>query len=154
MTILPCPVSLPLMRLALMERVQYIAVHCSATRPTANIGAADIDTMHRARKFACIGYHYVIRRSGAVEKGRPERNAGAHVEGYNSKALGICLVGGIDCQGKAQNNFTPAQLDALRQLLAELKTRYPQAIVQGHRDFPNVAKDCPCFDVRAWLQTP
>jgi len=48
-----------------------------------------------------------------VEKGRPERNAGANVEGYNSRSIGVCLVGGIDAQGKTQNNFTPAQFAAL-----------------------------------------
>lgn len=41
---------------------------------------------------------------------------------------------------------------ALRELLKLLTGRYPRAVVQGHRDFPDVAKACPCFDVRAWLK--
>ena len=35
--------------------------------------------------------------------------------------------------------------------IVELTERYPQAKVIGHRDFPNVAKACPSFDVKTWL---
>lgn len=150
MRIVECPVIIPVMRLALMAKVRYIAVHCSASQPQPGYGAAEIDRIHRDRKFQCIGYHYVIRASGVVERCRPERNAGAHVEGYNSQAIGICLVGGIDAKGKSVANFTPEQYIALRDLLGELTGRYPGAVVQGHRDFPDVRKDCPCFDVRTW----
>ena len=30
----------------------------------------------------------------------------------------------------------------------DLKQSYPNAIVLGHRDFPGVHKDCPCFDAK------
>lgn len=152
MNIIECPIPLPLMRLGLMLDVRYIAVHCSATPPTMNIGVADIDGWHRKQKYSCVGYHYVIRRSGVIEKGRPENKSGAHVQGFNSHALGICLAGGVDAEGRPENNYTPAQMLALRELLKLLTGRYPRAVVQGHRDFPDVAKACPCFDVRAWLK--
>ena len=130
--------------------VKYLAVHCSATKPSMDVGAAEIDRWHRAEGWFKIGYHYVIRRNGKIEKGRPESEIGAHVSGYNSVSLGVCLVGGCDDRMKAANNFTPAQFESLRTLLTELKTRYPEAIIQGHRDFPNVKKDCPSFDVKKW----
>jgi N-acetylmuramoyl-L-alanine amidase len=53
---------------------------------------------------------------------------------------------------KAVNNYTPAQFATLKKLLIELKTRYPKAVIQGHRDFPKVAKSCPCFSVKDWLK--
>ena len=31
--------------------------------------------------------------------------------------------------------------------LKDLKKDYPNAKVVGHRDFPNVKKECPCLDV-------
>ncbi|WP_296084228.1 N-acetylmuramoyl-L-alanine amidase [uncultured Agrobacterium sp.] len=132
-------------------RTDYLAVHCSATTPTMDIGRAEIDRWHRAKGWLMIGYHFVIRRDGRVEIGRPVDVPGAHVEGYNSVSVGICLVGGIDAKGKAQDNFTPAQYAALAELLIKLKKDYPKATIQGHRDFPKVAKDCPCFDVRNWI---
>ena len=35
--------------------------------------------------------------------------------------------------------------------IVELTERYPKAQVLGHRDFPNVKKACPSFDVKQWL---
>lgn len=136
------------------ERTDYIAIHCSATGPKADIGAKDIDKWHRAKGWACIGYHYVIRRNGTVEEGRDEKVIGAHVENWNSVSIGICMVGGVDADdiNKAENNFTKEQFASLKQLLIDLKSRYPKAKIQGHRDFPDVKKACPSFDVKTWLK--
>jgi hypothetical protein len=129
----------------------WLVVHCAATTPTMDIGRAEIDRWHRAQGWLMIGYHYVIRRDGKVETGRPEESVGAHVSGYNANSVGICLAGGVDAQGRSEDNYTSAQYAALAELLRDLRTRYPNAKVQGHRDFPKVAKDCPCFDVRSWV---
>lgn len=129
----------------------FIAIHCSATA-TQDFSAADIDRWHRKEGWACIGYHYVIKRDGTLEEGRQEQQIGAHVSGHNVNSLGICMVGGVNKEGKATNNFTDEQWKTLKQLLVHLKVKYPQAIVQGHRDFPNVKKDCPSFDTKAWLK--
>jgi len=136
------------------QDVKFLAVHCSATPASRDLSAADIDRMHRLeRGFLRIGYHYVIRRSGALEPGRPLTMRGAHVENHNHESIGICLVGGVDDKLKPQANFTDAQLVTLKGLLTVLRGQFPQAIVQGHRDFPNVAKACPSFDVKTWLAT-
>lgn len=107
--------------------------------------------MHRLRGFLKIGYHYVIKRDGTVEQGRKETEVGAHVEGHNKGNLGICLAGGLNEKtGAPENNYTQQQFDSLFKLLTELKGRYPSAKVLGHRDWPNVAKACPCFDAGKW----
>jgi N-acetylmuramoyl-L-alanine amidase len=36
----------------------------------------------------------------------------------------------------------------MRTLVVRLKQQYPQAQIQGHRDFPFVKKACPSFDAR------
>jgi hypothetical protein len=141
------------MKKMLAADVKYIAVHCAATKASQDIGATEIDRWHRAKGWIMIGYHFVIKRDGTVEKGRALDMPGAHVNGFNSVSLGICLVGGLDAAGKSENNFTKAQLAALTKLLATLARQFPAASVQGHRDFPGVKKDCPCFDVRSWLKT-
>lgn len=47
------------------------------------------------------------------------------------------MVGGVAADGKTpENNFTPEQFDSLKSLVARLKTKHPNAVVQGHRDFP------------------
>ena len=130
----------------------YIVVHCSATRPSQDISVKDIRKWHLDRGWADVGYHFIIRRNGTLETGRPAHVYGAHVSGYNNTSIGICLVGGVSEAdvNKAENNFTDEQFQTLAWLVWGLKFRYPDATVQGHRDFPNVAKACPSFDVRPW----
>ena len=56
------------------------------------------------------------------------------VKGYNSTAINIAYVGGIDSKGKAVDNRTKEQKDALVTLLKQLKKKYPNAAIMGHRD--------------------
>lgn len=130
----------------------WLVVHCSATPASMNIGRKEIEEWHRAKGWVAIGYHYVIRRDGTVETGRPSDVIGAHVEGHNKNSIGICLVGGVNKAMKPEDNFTASQFAALGGLLHMLKAKYPDAAIQGHRDFPNVHKACPSFDVKAWLK--
>lgn len=132
-----------------MGEIKYLVVHCSATPPKRDIGAAEIDRWHREKGWRCIGYHFVIRRNGEVEKGRPTDEAGAHVEGYNAVSLGICMVGGVNAKFVSEDNFTPAQKNALARLLEEMLIKFPRAQIVGHRDL-NPHKDCPSFDAKAW----
>lgn len=136
-----------------MRAIDTLILHCSATPLDMDIGAAEIDTWHKARGWKRIGYHYVIRRNGTVERGRPLAQIGAHVEGHNRRTIGICLVGGVrdhSAHPLVENNFTPAQWTALRALVLELLGRFPKVGVIGHRDL-EPHKACPSFDVRAWL---
>lgn len=128
-----------------------IIVHCSATRPSQDIGAKTIDEWHRQQGYLSIGYHYVIRRNGVLEPGRPFGEVGAHTQGYNATSIGICLVGGVTEKNtkKAEDNFTPDQMETLRNLLENLKHQYPEAAIIGHRD-ANPKKACPSFNAKAW----
>jgi len=141
--------------MAKRKETKYIAVHCAATPAGMDIGVKEIDRWHRQKGFLKIGYQFVIRRSGQLEIGRDEDEIGAHVQGYNAVSIGVCLVGGVDADdvSKAENNFTKEQFSTLRTLLERLQIQYPDAEVLGHRDFPDVAKACPSFDVRAWLKS-
>lgn len=140
----------------ILRIINLIVVHCSATKPTMDIGVAEIRQWHtdpppKGRGWNDIGYHFVIRREGAVEKGRPIDTVGAHVEGHNANSIGICLVGGIDAKGKPESNFLPEQWKALEHLLVALTLKYPNVRICGHRDL-NPGKDCPSFSVPAWLE--
>lgn len=135
-----------------MRPIDHIVVHCSASQPYPSIDAAVIRRWHRDRGFLDIGYHYVIKTDGTVEPGRPLDKVGAHVEGHNATSIGICLVGGVDAKGKSKDNFEPVQKETLKTLIYQLLCQFPGSVVLGHRDFPNVHKDCPCFDVRQWMK--
>lgn len=133
------------------QRTDYIAVHCSATPPSRNVDETEIRKWHKEKGWIDIGYNIVIPRDGTVQIGRPLDYSGAHVEGFNNRALGICLVGGVDEDGQPADNFTDKQRASLLVALRFCRLYAPGAKIQGHRDFPNVSKACPSFDVRAWL---
>lgn len=138
--------------LSARKATDFIAVHCSASVPDIKTDAKVIDRWHRQRGFLMIGYHYVIKTDGTVEKGRDEDSIGAHVENFNARSIGICLVGGVDKDQKPVKNYSDDQMVSLLALLKDLRIEHPKAVIQGHRDFPNVAKACPCFDVKPWAK--
>jgi N-acetyl-anhydromuramyl-L-alanine amidase AmpD len=113
--------------------IRYLVVHTEGAPGNADGSATSIHTYHRLPKpkgngWSGIGYHFVIRKSGTVEQGRPLDRQGAHVDGVNRMALGICCSGHGDL-----SDFTPAQKQSLRDLVRDLKVEYPQTSVEGHR---------------------
>ena len=72
----------------------------------------------------------------------------------------MAYIGGIDSEGKATDNRTGPQKKALAKLLRLLRSRYPDAVILGHRDIsPDTngngtvdpwerIKECPCFDAK------
>jgi N-acetyl-anhydromuramyl-L-alanine amidase AmpD len=139
--------------------VETIFIHCSATRPSwmadkpSSAKVAEIKRWHvQERKWANIGYHYVIDRDGTIVPGRKENDAGSHVKGHNTGSIGICLIGG---HGSNENdpfekNYTPEQDASLRDLISSIKKRANIKRIRGHNDV--AAKACPGFSVARWLE--
>jgi N-acetyl-anhydromuramyl-L-alanine amidase AmpD len=132
----------------------FIVVHGAWTPPDVDIGAQDIREWHLDKGWDDIGYHFVIRRDGHVERGRPWDLVGAHTRGSNEISVAICLAGGKEPRqptgaGRWEFNYTYAQLDILKRLIDALLLQYPGAEVVGHRDLDG-RRACPGFDVKAW----
>ena len=134
-----------------LKAVDYIVIHCSATKEDQNFDVEDIRRWHRQRGWMDVGYHFVIKRDGEVQTGRPHDVPGAHARGFNHVSLGVCLIGGVESDGKTpESNYTAFQWRELERLVRDLLKLYPDAKVVGHRDLPNVNKACPSFDVPDW----
>ena len=113
--------------------IDYLVIHHTES---PDVSVDDIDHWHKANGWIGCGYHYIIRASGAIEKGRPDNKMGAQAEGYNHNSLGIALTG----------NFTnvppfPAQMDTLVSLLRELGATHPDTKVVKHKDLCQTS--CP-----------
>ncbi len=119
----------------------YIVVHCSDSPNDLKTTAADIHSWHKEKGFDGIGYHYVIHRDGTVERGRPLYWQGAHCRGHNRHSVGICLIG--------RDNYPEAQLRSLRRICKQLKKKWINSAVVGHRDLDS-SKTCPNFDAKKW----
>ena len=125
--------------------IKELIVHCSATPEGKDYSVDTIRQWHLQRGFSDIGYHYVIYRDGSIHTGRDESIIGAHCTGHNTNSIGVCYIGGCASDGKTpKDTRTAEQKQSLVKLLKELKTKYPQASIHGHRDFSS--KACPSFD--------
>ena len=124
-------------------------MHCSATPEGRDVKTETIKDWHvNGNHWKDIGYHYVIELDGSIHKGRDENVIGAHCSGQNANSIGICYVGGVAKDGKTpKDTRTDAQKHSLLELLKELKAKYTNATIHGHREF--AAKACPSFDAKS-----
>lgn len=122
------------------EGTNRIVIHHTGNPYDDDLSAEQIHASHQAQGWSGIGYHFVIRKDGSIELGRPDWSIGAHAYGFNSDSIGIHVCGNFD-----QAEPTKAQLDALPQLIADICDAYgliaAGTIVVGHRDL--MATACP-----------
>ncbi|SFO04497.1 N-acetylmuramoyl-L-alanine amidase [Paenimyroides ummariense] len=130
-----------------MRTIKYIAVHCTATKQNATVEAIR-NYWKRNLGWKQPGYHIIVKPNGDHERLALDETVCNGVKGYNRESIHVSYIGGIDDNGKALDNRTEAQKRTLLQIICGLKAKYPNAIIQGHRDFPNVAKDCPSFNAK------
>ena len=106
----------------------------------ADVSAATVHKWHLANGWAGIGYHYVIRKDGTIERGRPLATVGAHAEGQNFHTVGINVTGNFE-----KEIPTKAQITSLEKLLLSVCDIYHLdpgvTTIVGHRDENNT--DCP-----------
>ena len=134
-----------------LRNIKYIVVHCTATPPNTTIESMKRFWKEKRGWGDTPGYHYVIERSGNVVQLLDESKNSNGVYMHNSSCINMSYIGGIDKDGKPQDNRTDAQKHAMFDLIVSLTEKYPGAEVLGHRDFPDVHKACPSFDVKKWL---
>lgn len=140
------------------RNIKYIAVHCTAGSQIQTVESLCREFKRKGWKNP--GYHYVVATDGKIHQLLDEEKVSNGVKGYNSVTVNVAYMGGIDNNGKAVDNRTEEQKKSLLQLLRILRKRYPDAVIQGHRDFsPDLNKDgkishdefikmCPCFDAK------
>ena len=139
-----------------IDKIKRIIVHSSATRAGMDVGRDEIHQWHKERGFVAVGYHFVIRRDGSIEKGRDITCVGAHAKGHNLDSIGICMVGGLSENRGPEDNFTDAQFKSLLSLIDWLQAFILEVpvgeddVVLGHRQVS--ATLCPSFDVPAKLR--
>lgn len=111
-----------------------IVIHHTAS--AADITVDDIHQMHLNNGWTGIGYHIIIYADGTAHEGRPLDCIGAHCYDYNSRSVGVNLVGNFE-------NYppTPEQIATLKEVLRWLKDKYPGAEIGGHREWNATA--CP-----------
>lgn len=133
-----------------LDDISEVIIHCSGTDRDQDIES--IRRWHQWIGWEDVGYHFFIRKDGTLEIGRPIDVVGAHVKGYNSKTIGICLSG--------SEKFTEIQFIAaglLVDTLARFVKNHRECWILPHNAY-NKGKTCPNFDLsriaRYSLQNP
>lgn len=103
--------------------------------------AEQINEWHINNDMVAIGYHFVIRKDGTIEKGRPDWAVGGHAYGENRHTIGIHLSGAFN---KVQP--TAKQIESCAHLVAYLCDEWEIPIdrkhIVGHREV-NDDTTCP-----------
>jgi hypothetical protein len=141
-----------------MRTIKFIVVHCTASYQTETIDGLRKEFKRKGWKNP--GYHYVVAADGKVTQMLLDEKISNGVKGFNSISINVAYIGGIDSNGKPIDNRSAEQKKSLRILLKMLHKKYPNAIIQGHRDFsPDLNKNdkiepfeyikaCPCFNAK------
>ena len=102
-------------------------------------GNGSVESVHNYHKglgWSGIGYHYYVRKDGSIYRGRPEAMVGGHTSGYNYCSIGVCAEGNFQT-----DVMSDAQREAIRALVLDIRTRYPDTQTIRHKDVAATA--CP-----------
>jgi N-acetyl-anhydromuramyl-L-alanine amidase AmpD len=135
-------------RLTTMTPINYITVHHDGMSPfydaDQSSSAARLESIRRSHRdgnrWADIGYHFAIDRSGRVWECRSLAYQGAHVGNHNEGNIGVLVMGNFD-----QQTPSSRQLDALNAHLSHLMRihRVPLTRVATHREWETARTACP-----------
>ena len=134
------------------QATDMIVIHHTGSVKDYDFGAAKIHEMHLGQGWAGCGYHFVIRKNGDIERGRPEWAIGSHAYGHNNHTLGIHLSGDFNAAYP-----TDKQTEACAMLIAHLCETYNIPIdrqhIVGHGELdPSVTTvGCPGVNLAAKL---
>lgn len=132
-------------------RTDIIVVHHTGNPYDDDLSAKEIHRSHIVNNgWAGCGYHFIVRKNGAIEEGRPLWAMGSHAYGENWRSVGVHVCGNFEIAEP-----TAAQIENTAYLIGWLCDYYdltPDAEhVVGHRDL--MATACPGENLYRLLQT-
>jgi len=141
---------------SIQREITEVVVHWTDTYSNANIGSEEINQTHFQLGLKGIGYHYVIRRDGSLQRGRPVNIQGQHAEinGHDKYSIGLAFVGGLNCSSETPNpteyrsaqSLTRAQMNTFQEFCRAFYLEFPGGQILGHNDIDETEVD-PGFDV-------
>lgn len=140
---------------------EFIA-HWAGTYNNQDIGAEEIHNWHLDRGWSGCGYHYIIRRDGRLQRGRPLERKGAHsgAYGHNNYSIGITFVAGYNCPTGTPNpnryisaeSITLAQMKTFKMWVKAFYDVWPGGQALGHNDTTDTGKVDPGFSVSEYAR--
>ena len=147
--------------MAIFRPISEVIIHATETAENKDIGSIEINNIHKQLGHDGIVYHYVIRRDGRLQRGRPADRKSDHTakESHNNFSLSIALVGGINLptgdvnplDNRSESGFTREQFTTLERFIEAFFVKVPGGLVFGHNDIEIDELD-PYFDVKDYVE--
>lgn len=129
------------------NRTDVVVIHHVGST-NKNVNSAAIHRWHVKNGWKGIGYHYVIRKDGTIERGRPLESVGAHCYNQNEHTVGICVVGNFELARPTHEQFR-----SVEQLVGAICGIYSinpnERTVVGHKYYNKT--DCPGTYLYQWI---
>lgn len=120
-------------RLENRKATNKIVIHHTGNPTDTDWDVKTINNAHQNKGWVCIGYHYVVRKDGSIEEGRPHWVKGSHALNHNWDSIGIHVSGNFEIAEP-----TPEQIESLAMLIGTVCHDYGIPIneetVVAHRD--------------------
>ena len=129
------------------DETLYMIIDHSGTTPTIDIDVNNQDNRDRSKGFYGCRYHYVITRDGEVQEGRTLDRVSPLTGVLDHQSVTVCLVGGKNIEGEAEDNFTDAQKEALKQLITLSRNSNPNLQVLGRKEVRKQRTTGPALDL-------
>ena len=142
------------------REITGLIVHWSETYYNQDVGSSEIHS-YNSKVDGGMPYHYVIRRDGTVQRGRPIDQPGGQLpNGHDKYSIQVVLIGGINAPVGTPNpkkylsksSFTRKQMNTFDVFLEKSFMAWPGLQVLGHSDIDRQQKD-PGFDVPDYVYT-
>ena len=142
------------------REITEVVVHWTEHFLDQDVGSDEIHLSHPNG----IGYHYVIRKDGSIQRGRPINEQGEHAPflNHDQYSIGVAIVGGYNCSSRTRDysrqrsssSINDSQWAALENLLNAFYTTVPGGNVLGHYQCTeNQDEDIdPGIDMEAYIK--
>lgn len=139
---------------SIQREITEVVVHWTEHYNNQDVGSEEIQDL-LSRAGDSLPYHYLIRKDGSLQRGRPnELLGGALNNNHELYAIQIAFVGGINApvgtkdykKFLSEQSLTPDQIATFQQFCSTAYLAYPGIQILGHNDIDRTQRD-PGFDV-------
>jgi len=126
------------------DRVTMLVLHHTTGIYASHATVRSIQAFHQGpeRKWADVGYNFLVAPTGEIFEGRGWGYAGAHARGHNSASIGVAYI------GDGSKSVPEAAKRSILLLAAEADRRFGKLRRVGHRDVGATA--CPGDVLYQW----
>lgn len=141
------------------REITEIIVHWTETNINQDIGAEEIQEF-AAENGLGIPYHYLIRRDGSLQRGRPiDEIGGPLINNHEQYSIQLAFVGGINVPSDIEeidrflssDSLTSAQMNTFKLFLAKSYSAWPGIQALGHNEIDREQLD-PGFNVTIYAK--